>query len=111
MKNKRTKKSSADRKSQIRQLFWKGAKTLAVLNRKGFAHVIMFCAIFVPDFLLQAATRSEPSLRDKPLVLLDGPLPTFRVIAVSDTAQLWGVTPGLTKAAAAEFKGLQILLR
>jgi len=70
-----------------------------------------FCAIFVPDFRLQAVIRSEPVLRNQPLVLLDGPLPTFRVVAVSETAQRFGVTPGLTKAAAAEFKGVQIRLR
>jgi protein ImuB len=70
-----------------------------------------FCAVFVPDFLLQAVTRSEPELQNQPLVLLDGPLPTFRVVAVSETAQRLGVIPGLTKAAAAEFKGVQIRLR
>src|SRR5579863_1268914 len=70
-----------------------------------------FCAIFVPNFLLQAAQRSEPALRGQPLVLLDGPAPTFRVIAVNEQARLLGVTPGLTKAAAAEFAGVQIRLR
>ena len=70
-----------------------------------------FCAIFVPDFPLQAVMRSEPALRNQPLVLLDGPAPTFRVIAVSESARLLGLTPGLTKAAAAEFQGVQIQLR
>jgi len=70
-----------------------------------------FCAIFVPNFLLQAAERCEPALRSQPLVLLDGPAPTFRVIAVSEQARLLGVMPGLTKAAAAEFVGAQIRLR
>lgn len=70
-----------------------------------------FCAIFVPDFVLQAVIRSEPALRNQPLVLLDGSLPTFRVVAVNGAGQKLGVTPGLTKAAAAEFKGVQIRLR
>jgi protein ImuB len=70
-----------------------------------------FCAIFVPDFLLQAVERSEPALRKKPLVLLDGPAPTFRVIAVNAMARALGVTLGLTKAAAAEFSGVEIRLR
>jgi protein ImuB len=70
-----------------------------------------FCAVFVPNFLLQAAVRSEPALRDQPLVLLDGPAPTFRVIAVSEAARLLGVTPGLTKAATVEFQGVQIRFR
>src|SRR5271168_3081448 len=70
-----------------------------------------FCAIFAPDFLLQAVERSEPALRKKPLVLLDGPAPTFRVIAVNAMARTLGVTLGLTKAAAAEFSGVEIRLR
>jgi protein ImuB len=70
-----------------------------------------FCAIFVPDFLLQAVERSEPALRNRPVVLLDGPAPTFRVTAVNSRARDLGVTLGLTKAAAAEFCGVQIRLR
>ena len=70
-----------------------------------------FCAIFVPDFRLQAVIRSEPALRNLPLALLDGPQPTFRVMAVSPAAQRLGVAFGLTKAAATEFKGVQIRLR
>src|SRR4030095_15078781 len=70
-----------------------------------------FCAIFVPDFLLQAVIRSEPALRTQPLVLLEGPAPIFRVIAVSETARPLGVSLGCSKAAAAEFRGVQIQLR
>jgi protein ImuB len=70
-----------------------------------------FCVIFVPDFLLQAVIRSEPALRIQPLVLLDGPAPTFRVIAASEAAHHLGITAGLTKAATAEFKGVQIRIR
>jgi protein ImuB len=70
-----------------------------------------FCAIFVPNFLLQTVIRSEPALRNQPLVLLDGTAPIFRVIAVSEAAHRLGVTAGLTKAAAAEFQGVQIRLR
>ncbi len=70
-----------------------------------------FCAIFVPDFLLQAVERSAPALRNKPLALLDGPAPTFRVIAVNAKARVQGVTLGLTKAAAAEFFGVELRLR
>ena len=70
-----------------------------------------FCAIFVPNFLLQAVERCEPALRNRPLVLLDGSAPTFRVIAISEQARSLGVILGLTKAAAAEFVGVQIRLR
>ena len=67
-----------------------------------------FGAIFVPDFSLQAAGRSEPEIRNRPLVLVDGPSPMFRVMAVNHLASRIGVTPGLTKAAAAEFQGVEI---
>jgi protein ImuB len=70
-----------------------------------------FCAIFVPDFLLQAVIRYEPALRNQPLVLLDGPAPIFRLIAISEPARQLGVTLGSTKAAAEEFRGVQIQLR
>jgi protein ImuB len=82
------------------------------LSSTGFSHyTLAFCAIFVPQFLLQAVERSEPGLRNQSLVLLDGPAPTFRVIAVSEAARLSGVTPGLSKAAAAEFPGVQMRFR
>jgi protein ImuB len=68
-------------------------------------------AIFVPDFLLQAVERAEPEVRNRPLVLIDGPSPTYRVIAVNRLANLLGVAPGLTKAAAGEFHGVEIKLR
>jgi protein ImuB len=69
---------------------------------------MVFGAIFVPDFSLQAAGRSEPRIRNRPLVLVDGPAPIFRVIAVNRLARRLGLTPGLTKAAAAEFPGVEI---
>lgn len=66
-----------------------------------------FGAIFVPDFLLQAVERSEPAIRNRPLVLIDGAAPTYRVVAVNRLASLLGVTLGITKAAA-EFQGVEI---
>lgn len=70
-----------------------------------------FGAIFVPDFFLQAVVRSEPGIRNRPLVLVHDLAPTFRVIAVNRFASLLGVTPGLTKAAAAEFQDVEIRRR
>ena len=67
-----------------------------------------FGAIFVPDFSLQAVGRSEPGIGNRPLVLVDGSAPIFRVTAVNRLASRLGVTPGLTKAAAAEFQGVEI---
>ena len=67
-----------------------------------------FGAIFVPDFSLQAVGRSEPGIGNRPLVLVDGSAPIFRVTAVNRLASRLGVTPGLTKTAAAEFQGVEI---
>ena len=89
----------------------KGDRPAKLQMQRAFDDLMAFCAIFVPDFVLQAVIRCEPALQNQPLVLLDGPLPTFRVVAVNGAGQKLGVTPGLTKAAAAEFKGVQIRLR
>src|SRR5262245_50531489 len=70
-----------------------------------------FCAIFVPDFLLQAVVRSKPALRSAPLGLLDVPAPVFSLTAPREPVRSLGRAWGFTKAAAAEFRGVQIELR
>ena len=69
-----------------------------------------FCAIFVPDFLLQAVERLEPVLRNGGLIVLEAPAPTFRVIAINAIAKALGVRLGMTKAAAAAFGGAEMRL-
>lgn len=69
----------------------------------------LFAAIYVPNFILQAIARCEPELRAHPLAILDGPPPTYRVVALNRIAEMLGVTPGMTKAAASQFA--QITLR
>jgi protein ImuB len=71
----------------------------------------MFCAIFVPHFLLQAVGRADSALRNRAVVLVDGTAPNFHVVAANRLASQMGVTLGMTKAAAAEFSGIEILLR
>jgi hypothetical protein len=63
-----------------------------------------FGAIFVPNFTVQSVLRSEPELGVCPLVLIDGPPPTYRVVALNHLAALLGVTEGMTKAAATQFR-------
>lgn len=70
-----------------------------------------FCAIFVPEFLLQGVVRSDPGLRNRPIALLDGSAPNFHVIAANRQASGLGVIPGMTKAAASEFHGVEIFPR
>src|SRR5262249_16483142 len=53
--------------------------------------------------------RCEPELRTQPLVVIDGPPPTYQVVAFNRIAELLGVTLGMTKAAASQFA--QVLIR
>ncbi len=68
-----------------------------------------FAAVYVPNFILQAIARNEPELRARPLVILDGPAPTYQVIALNRIAELLGVTRGITKAATMQFA--QVVIR
>ena len=72
---------------------------------------MMFGAIFVPDFLLQAAGRADAGLRNRPMVLIDGHAPNFHVVATNRLAAHLGVRLGMTKAAAAEFAGVELIAR
>lgn len=67
-----------------------------------------FAAIFVPNFKVQAVVRCEPELVIRPLALIDGPAPTYPVIAVNRLAEHLGVALGMTKAAVGQFPGVEI---
>lgn len=67
-----------------------------------------FAAIFVPNFRLQAVVRCEPELVVRPIALIDGPPPTYQVVAVNHLAARLGVAEGMTKAAATQFPGVEI---
>src|SRR5205807_9172093 len=69
----------------------------------------LFGAVYVPNFILQAIARSEPELRTQPLVIIDGPPPTYQVIAFNRLAELLGVARGMSKAAAGQFA--QVMIR
>jgi protein ImuB len=62
-----------------------------------------FASIHIPGFLIQAAVRSEPMLRNRALVLLDGTPPLWTVIAANDAALQTGIQLGMTKSQAAQF--------
>lgn len=72
---------------------------------------MVFGAIYIPNFILQAIGRGEPELRTQPLALLDGAPPTYQVVASNRLAELQGVVPGMTKAALEQFKGVKIRFR
>lgn len=71
----------------------------------------LFGAVYVPNFILQALGRSAPELRTQPLVIIDGPPPTYQVVALNRLAELLGLTRGMTKAAASQFAQVTIRLR
>jgi protein ImuB len=72
---------------------------------------VSFGAIYVPNFILQAIGRSEPELRTQPLAIIDGPPPTYQVVALNRLAQILGVTRGMTKAAVGQFAQVAIRSR
>lgn len=67
-----------------------------------------FASIFVPHFILQALVRADPALRERALVLIDGNPPSSSVVAVNERAARMGIAPGMAKANAAQFAGVEI---
>jgi protein ImuB len=72
---------------------------------------VLFGAIYVPNFILQAIGRSEPELRTQPLAIIDGSPPTYQVVALNRLAELLGVARGMTKAAVGQFAQVTIRAR
>ena len=68
----------------------------------------LFGAVYVPNFILQAIARCEPELRTQPLVIIDGPPPTYQVVALNRLAKILGVAHGMTKAAVSQFAQVTI---
>lgn len=61
----------------------------------------MFAVIYIPDFFLQAALRSEPELRQRPVGLMDAATTKAAVIQATAAALQHGVVAGLTAHQAA----------
>jgi protein ImuB len=59
-----------------------------------------FACIYVPNFSVAAALRSEPDLRSRPLAILEGKPPLEKAIAVNAEARRLGIAPGMAKAQA-----------
>jgi protein ImuB len=68
----------------------------------------LFAAVYVPNFILQAIGRCEPELRTQPLAIVDGPPPTYQVVALNRLAEILGVARGMTKAAVTQFTQVTI---
>jgi protein ImuB len=70
--------------------------------------IMAFACIYVPDFLVQAAVRAEPALRDRAWALISGTPPLWSVVAANAAALQAGIQLGMTKAQVAEFCGVEI---
>src|ERR1700732_1157022 len=62
-----------------------------------------FACVYIPDFLVQAVVRGQPSLGDGALALLGGAPPLWSVVAANPAAFELGIQLGMTKAQVAQF--------
>lgn len=62
-----------------------------------------FASIYVPDFSIQAVVRTEPSLCQQPIALIDGCPPLERVVALNEPATRAGLSLGMTQSQARQF--------
>ena len=70
-----------------------------------------FASIYVPDFSIQAVVRTEPTLRQHAIALVEGCPPLERVVAINEAATRAGLDLGMTKAQAAQFPSIEIRQR
>jgi len=76
-----------------------------------------FACVYIPDFLVQAVVRSQPSLGERalaplaPLALISGAPPLWSVVAANPAAFEAGIQLGMTKAQVAQFGAVQICMR
>ncbi|HSY92915.1 MAG TPA: DNA polymerase Y family protein [Candidatus Binatus sp.] len=59
-----------------------------------------FACIYVPNFPVAAALRTEPDLQPRALAILEGKPPLEKIFAVNNQAADMGIAPGMTKAQA-----------
>ena len=73
-----------------------------------------FACVYIPDFLVQAVVRSQPSLGERalaPLALISGAPPLWSVVAANPAAFKAGIQLEMTKAQVAQFGNVQICMR
>jgi len=78
--------------------------------------VMGFACVYIPDFLVQAVVRSQPSLGERAqaknaLALISGAPPLWSVVAANPAAFEAGIQLGMTKAQVAQFGTVQICMR
>ncbi len=67
-----------------------------------------FASIHIPDFWVQAVTRTHARLRESAIVLVDGVPPLVKVVAASAAALDAGIQVGMSKSQAEQFSGIEI---
>src|SRR5256885_16614771 len=61
---------------------------------------LMFATIYLPNFYLQAATRHQPELREKPVALIEGQERKPVIIQLNEAAENAGIRKGMTPSQA-----------
>ncbi|HEY0565274.1 MAG TPA: hypothetical protein VGC88_06800 [Terriglobales bacterium] len=72
---------------------------------------MLYAALFVPNFPVQAVLRAEPQLHSRALCVLAGEPPLCRVIAANDAALMAGVLVGMTQTQAENADGVVLRRR
>jgi len=67
-----------------------------------------FAAIHIPDFIVQAIVRSQPTLRGRAVAIVDGTPPLWSVVAANPAASQIGIELGMAKSQAAQFTAVEI---
>lgn len=67
-----------------------------------------FACVYIPNFVFQAAARSEPELRSRPVAITEG---KTLVVATNPAAVKAGVEPGMTVARAAQTPSVALRTR
>jgi protein ImuB len=70
-----------------------------------------FACVYIPDFLVQAVMRVQPSFSECPLALLGGSPPLWSVVAANPAAFEAGIQLAMTKAQVAQFGNVYICMR
>lgn len=69
---------------------------------------MVFAAIVIPNFIVQATVRAEPDLRGRAVAILDGTPPLSTVVAANGAALGAGIYLGMTKSHAEPFRGVEM---
>src|SRR6202451_2012048 len=70
-----------------------------------------FASIHVPNFLVQAVMRAEPTLRARAVALVDGTPPIWNVVAANEAALQAGIELGMAKSQTPQFCAVEIRQR